>query len=106
MKALDIQKLIAARQVEADKDVRNLAVHRERLGRWSEASVSEAKRVIGLWRARNLCSVDYIDEWESLIEKDSQAIADVACADNCHAQVLRRNSPILLSRPIAQEVFA
>ncbi|MQY52399.1 hypothetical protein GHK24_11510 [Rhodocyclus tenuis] len=49
---------------------------------------------VRLWRAKNLCSRDYIDAWESLLAQPEKA-AEMLEDPSPYAAQLRQNSPFV-----------
>lgn len=58
------------------------------------AVVASAMEQVRLWRAKNLCSRDYIDAWESLLTEPEKAAEILEDPSPCAAQ-LRQNSPFV-----------
>ena len=61
----------------------------------SQDVVLSARQQVRLWREKNLCSRDYIEAWESLLEHPVQA-ANVLEDTSQYAIQLRQNSPFVL----------
>ncbi|WP_153117775.1 hypothetical protein [Rhodocyclus tenuis] len=58
------------------------------------AVVASAMEQVRLWRAKNLCSRDYIDAWESLLAQPEKA-AEMLEDPSPYAAQLRQNSPFV-----------
>jgi hypothetical protein len=58
--------------------------------------LSRAWREIRRWRRKQLCSADYIQEWEHLLAGPIGLLIAVLSADTADARRLRQNSPFLL----------
>lgn len=56
------------------------------------AVVAAARKCVDLWRDRKLCSQDYIEAWDKLLD-DPRAAADVLDEQSSWANQLRQNSP-------------
>ena len=59
--------------------------------------VAEARQQVALWRSKNLCSADYIEAWESLLNVPVQAAEVLEDAFSSSAVQLRQNSPFVAS---------
>lgn len=59
--------------------------------------VAEARQQVSLWRNKNLCSLDYIEAWENLLDAPVQAAAVLEDAFSSSAVQLRQNSPFVAS---------
>lgn len=56
--------------------------------------IRQARAVVGRWRAGNLCSKDYIDRWQSLLELPVDELAAAMTSDaEGWGNALRQNSP-------------
>jgi hypothetical protein len=60
----------------------------------SREVVISAMQQVRLWRERNLCSSDYIEAWEALLEQPVQA-ANMLEDQSQYAVQLRQNSPFV-----------
>lgn len=60
----------------------------------SSAVVVSAMNQVRLWRAKHLCSNDYINTWESLLAQPEKA-ADILEDPSPYATQLRQNSPFV-----------
>ncbi len=56
--------------------------------------VAEAKMYVKMWRDRGLCSRDYIDAWDDLLDHPQKA-ADMLEEQSPFAVQLRQNSPFV-----------
>lgn len=56
--------------------------------------VVSAMKQVSLWRAKNLCSSDYIEAWEALLKEPEKA-ADMLEEQSQYAVQLRQNSPFV-----------
>lgn len=59
--------------------------------------VAEARQQVALWRNKSLCSVDYIEAWERLLNVPVQAAEVLEDAFSSSAVQLRQNSPFVAS---------
>lgn len=58
------------------------------------ALIRQARAVVERWRADNLCSRDYIDRWQSLLELPIDELASAMTSDaDGWGNALRQNSP-------------
>ena len=62
-----------------------------------QVKVAEARQQVALWRNKNLCSADYIEAWENLLNVPAQAAAVLEDAFSSSAVQLRQNSPFVAS---------
>lgn len=58
--------------------------------------IDAARHYVIMWREKQLCSIDYIEEWEALLA-DPEAAAAVLESKASRAQQLRQNSPFVSS---------
>jgi hypothetical protein len=56
--------------------------------------IAEARECVNLWREQQLCSRDYIDTWDNLLN-DPAAATDVLDEQSPWADQLRQNSPFV-----------
>lgn len=56
--------------------------------------IASAKQYVDMWRAKGLCSRDYIDAWDNLLNHPDRA-ADILEAKSSDAAQLRQNSPFV-----------
>lgn len=94
---LNLNQRVKARLAQRDIELNRHQAHAKiaKLLRDKEASkeiISKAKEQIQKWRDGNLCSPNFIHEWEMLLENPIQA-ADILEAMSPISIRLRQNSP-------------
>jgi PHD/YefM family antitoxin component YafN of YafNO toxin-antitoxin module len=64
------------------------------------ALIRRARAVVDQWRARGLCSVDYIDRWSRLLALPPRELAQALAGDaDGWGTALRQNSPFIREVP-------
>jgi PHD/YefM family antitoxin component YafN of YafNO toxin-antitoxin module len=64
------------------------------------ALIRRARAVVDQWRARGLCSVDYIDRWSRLLALPPRELAQALASDaDGWGTALRQNSPFIREVP-------
>lgn len=93
----NIDQYHKARLVQHDIELKRLHAHAVvarmlKDANTSQEIISNAKDQIRKWRDNNLCSIDFIQEWEGLLTNPLKA-AEVLEDMNPHSIRLRQNSP-------------
>lgn len=97
MSAPNREAVHKARELQAQREADRLSAHARVAGmlRGPNAPVvlESARRQVGLWRQRQLCSPDYIQEWTSLLSQPVSSLADFIESGAPSARRLRQNTP-------------